>query len=68
MKQQLEAIVREALQVTSEETAVRMMEAHRKGRTVCLMITRSEQAENYQTKVEWAVLAPGEIAPGGAAA
>ena len=58
----LEAIVVEAVQRTSEETAVRMMEAYRRGRTVCLMLT---EGESYQTKVEWVVLAPDELESGG---
>ena len=58
----LEAVAREALQNIGEEMAVRMMAAYRRGRTVCLMLT---EGENYQTKVEWVVLAPDELAPGG---
>jgi hypothetical protein len=63
-KNQLEAIVQDALQRTLEETAVKMMGAYRRGRTICLMMT--EDAErSYQTKVGWEVFAPEEIAPGG---
>ena len=71
-KQQLEVIVQEALQRTSEETAVSMMAAYRKGRTVCLSLSQTEHSYSYDRTVEWNVLAPGEIvlaadgiAPGG---
>jgi hypothetical protein len=59
----LEAIAREALENIPEEMAVRMMAAYRKGRTVCLMLT--EHGVSHQTKAEWVVLAPDELAPGG---
>jgi hypothetical protein len=42
-----------------------MMTAYRGGRTVCLMMTQTEHADSYESKVEWEVFAPGEIAPGG---
>lgn len=62
-RQQLEIIVREALIRTSEETAVRMMEKYRKGRTICVSLTQTEHADSYDRNVEWNVLAPDEIAP-----
>jgi ATP-dependent Clp protease adapter protein ClpS len=53
-------IIREALVRTSEDTAVRIMAAHRDGRSVCLTLTERE----IHNKVEWNVLAD-EIEPGG---
>jgi len=64
---ELAIIIREALQRTSETTAASMMESYRRGRTVCLNLTQTERPESYDRNVEWTVLAPGEIAPRGAA-
>lgn len=60
-RQELAVIIQEALQRTSEDTALRMMAAYRKGRTVCLGLT---QKDPDIRQVEWNVLAPDEIPPG----
>jgi len=52
-KLELAGLIREALVRTSEETAVRMLAAHRDGRSICLTLTERE----HQNKVEWNVLA-----------
>jgi ATP-dependent Clp protease adapter protein ClpS len=64
----LAGIVQEALQRTPEETALRMMTAHREGRTICLMITQKDQGENSTISCEWVVLPPDEITPSAPAA
>jgi ATP-dependent Clp protease adapter protein ClpS len=58
-KLDLAVLIREALVRTSEDTAVRMVAAHRDGRTICLTLTEKEN----QNKVEWQMLAD-ETEPG----
>jgi hypothetical protein len=59
-KLELAVLIREALIRTSEETAARMVAAHRDGRSICLTLTE----RGNQNKVEWQMLAD-EIEPGG---
>lgn len=59
VKLDLAVLIREALVRTSEETAAKMVAAHRDGRSICLTLTEREN----QNKVEWQVLLD-EIEPG----
>jgi ATP-dependent Clp protease adapter protein ClpS len=54
----LQQLVREAFRRTTEETAVRMMEAHRRGRTICLLMT---EAPDQANTVAWRILATTDL-------